>query len=194
MIAGKKGGVMNVHGAVLSAVWLAGLDNDKWLMIFVGLVALALVVQAIAVIGLAIGAAKARDRAFEMIEDLRGKVTPLISVTHEMVRDNAPKVKTIADNLEHTSHLVRKQASELNATVHEANQKTRAQVARVDGMVSSVLDATLDAAKLLENAIRIPAREFSGLMNGLKAGLDVLLGRKKTQPARTEEQEPVSRI
>lgn len=185
---------MNVHGAVLSGIWLAGMDTDKWLMIFVGLVALAMVVQAISVIVLAVGAAKARKRVLEIVEDLRGKVTPLISVTHEMVRDNAPKVKTIADNLEHTSHLVRTQAAELNATVNEANAKTRAQVTRVDGMVSSVLDATSDAAKLLENAIRIPAREFSGLMSGLKAGLDVLLGRKKTPSARAEEREPVGRF
>ena len=185
---------MNVHGAVLSGIWLAGMDTDKWLMIFVALVALAMLVQAIAVIVIAAGAAKARKRMLEIVEDLRGKVTPLISVTHEMVRDNAPKVKTITDNLEHTSHLVRKQATELNTTVAEANQKTRAQVARVDGMVSSVLDATSDAAKLLQNAIRIPAREFSGMMSGLKAGLDVLLGRKKSQPAPAEEHEPVGRF
>lgn len=182
---------MNVHGAVLSGIWLAGMDTDKWLMIFVALVALAMVVQAITVIVLAVGAVKARKRVLEIVEDLRGKVTPLISVTHEMVRDNAPKIKTITDNLEHTSHLVRKQATELNATATEANAKTRAQVARVDGMVSSVLDATSDAAKMLQNAVRIPVREFSGLVHGLKAGIDVLLGRKKDQPAAAEEHEPV---
>lgn len=187
---------MNVHGAVLSGIWLAGMDTDKWLMIFVALVALAMLVQAIAVIVIAAGAAKARKRMLEVVEDLHGKVTPLISVTHDLVKDTAPKVKTIADNLEHTSHLVRKQATELNATAAEANAKTRAQVARVDGMVSSVLDATSDAAKLLQNAIRIPAREFSGLMHGMKAGIDVLLGRRRngSGPVAAEEREPASRI
>ncbi|WP_188760143.1 hypothetical protein [Edaphobacter acidisoli] len=186
---------MSVHGAVLSGIWLAAIDTDKWLIVFVGMVAVALVVQAIAVIVFAVGAAKTRTRVFEMIEDLRGKMTPLISVTHDMVKDASPKVKTITDNLVHTSHLIRTKATEFDATATEANAKTRAQVARVDGMVSSVLDATSDAAAMFSNAIRIPARELSGLMHGMKAGLDVLLGRRngaKSEPV--EEQEPVSRI
>lgn len=187
---------MNAAGAVLSGVWLTGMDTDKWLMIFVGLVALAMVTQAIVVIVLAAGAAKARKRALEIVEDLRGRVTPLISVTHDLVKDTAPKVKTIVENLEHTSHLVRTKATEFDATMTDANSKTRAQVARVDGMVSSVLDATSDATKMLQNAIRIPAREFSGLMHGMKAGIDVLLGRRKNGAgaAAAEEHEPASRI
>ena len=103
------------------------------------------------------------------------------------------KVKVIADNLEHTTHLVRTKATEFDATMSDANSKTRAQVERVDGMVSSVLDATTDAATMLSNAIRIPVREISGLMHGLKAGVDVLLGRSRNG-AKAEEQEPVSRI
>lgn len=184
---------MNVHGAALSGVWLADLGTDKWLMIFVALVALAMVVQAIAVIVIAAGAAKARKRMLEIVEELRGKVTPLISVTHDLVKDTAPKVKTIVDNVEHTSHLVRAKATEFDVTMTDANQKTRAQVARVDGMVGSVLDTASDAGRMLQNAVKIPAREFSGLMHGLKAGIDVLLGRNKNGAA-TEEHEPAGRF
>lgn len=191
---------MNVAGVVLLGMWMQVGDLNstggvKWLIIFVGLVALAMLTQAIAVIIMAVGAAKARKQVLGIVEDLREKVTPLIANTHEMVRDASPKVKTITDNLAHTSHLVRTKATEWDQTMSDANQKTRAQVARVDGMVASVLDTASDAGRMLQNAVKIPAREFSGMMSGLKAGLDVLLGRKKngSAPETVEEQEPASR-
>jgi len=198
---------MNVAGIMLLGMWMQAGDLNstggvKWLIIFVGLVALAMVTQAIVVIVMAVTAAKARKQVLGIVEDLREKVTPLIANTHEMVRDASPKVKVITENLAHTSHLVRAKAAEWDQTMGEANQKTRAQVERVDGMVSSVLDTASDAGRMLQNAVRIPAREFSGMMSGLKAGLDVLLGRKKSNgsapeapsaPSAPEEQEPASR-
>lgn len=185
---------MNLAGIMLLGMWLQGDLNStagsRWLIVFVGLVALSMVIQAITVVGMAIGAAKTRKRVLEMAEELRGKVVPMIDKSHDLVHDIAPKAKIIADNLVDTSHLVRAKAHEFDATVSDANAKTRAQVARVDGMVSSVLDATSDVAQMMQRAIKAPVREFSGLMNGLKAGVDVLLGRKK-EPV--EDREPVGR-
>jgi hypothetical protein len=74
---------------------------------------------------------------------------------------------------------VRSKAQDFDATMTDVNLKTRAQVARVDGMVTSVLNTTADIAETIQRGIRIPVREFSGLVNGLKAGLDVLVGRAK---------------
>lgn len=190
---------MSVAGMMLPGMWMQAVDWNsaggvKWLIIFVGLVALAMVTQAIVVIIMAVTAAKARKQVLGIVEDLREKVTPLIANTHEMVRDASPKVKVITENLAHTSHLVRTKAQEWDQTMTDANQKTRAQVARVDGMVGSVLDTASDAGRMLQNAVKIPAREFSGLMHGLKAGIDVLLGRKQDGAAEAvEEHEPVSR-
>ena len=190
---------MNVAGVVLLGMWLQGDLNStagsRWLIIFVGLVALSMVIQAITVVGMAVGAAKTRKRVMEMAEELRGKLLPLVEKSHDLVQDVSPKVKTITDNLAHTSHLVRTKATEWDQTMSDANQKTRAQVARVDGMVASVLDTASDAGRMLQNAVKIPAREFSGMMSGLKAGLDVLLGRKKDGAAAeaVEEHEPASR-
>lgn len=185
---------MNLAGIMLLGMWFQGdlssTTGSRWLIIFVGLVAISMVIQAITVVGMAIGAAKTRKRVLDMAEELRGKVLPLIDKSHDLVHEIAPKAKIIADNLMDTTHLVRTKAHEFDATMSEANAKTRAQVARVDGMVSSVLDATSDAAQMAARAIKAPAREFAGLMNGLKAGIDVLLGRKKET---VEDREPVSR-
>jgi hypothetical protein len=169
---------------VMSGMWLQDAGslssgNTKWLIIFVGMVAIAMVVQAIAVIVLAIGAVKARKRALEIAEEVREKLMPVISGTHDIIRDAGPKVKIITENLVETSHVVRSKAAEFDATASELNMKARVQAARVDGMVTSVLNTTAEITETLQRAVKVPVREFTGLVNGFKAGMDVLVGRAK---------------
>jgi hypothetical protein len=176
---------MEAVGIVMSGMWLEESDslsgrNTTLLMIFVGMVAIAMTAQAIALIVMAIGAAKARKRALEIAEEVREKVMPVITGAHEIIRDTGPKVKIITENLVETSHMVRSKAAEFDATATDLNMKTRAQAARVDGMVTSALNTTAEVSETLQRAIKVPIREIAGLVNGLKAGLDVLVGRVKS--------------
>jgi hypothetical protein len=176
---------MEAVGIVMSGMWLQESDslsgrNTTLLMIFVGMVAVAMTAQAIALIVMAIGAAKARKRGLEIAEEVREKVMPVLTGTHDMIRDTGPKVKIITENLVETSHIVRSKAAEFDATASDLNMKTRAQAARVDGMVTSVLNTTADVSETLQRAIKVPLREVAGLVNGFKAGLDVLVGRVKS--------------
>jgi len=168
----------------LSGTWLQDAGsissgNTKWLIIFVGIVAFSMLVQAIAVIVLALGAIKARKRGLEIAEDLRVKVLPIIAGAHELIRDNSPKVKVITENFVEASHIIRSKAQEFDVTASDLNSKTRAQAARVDGMVTSVLNATAEISDSIQRGIKVPMREVAGMVTGLKAGLDVLVGRAK---------------
>lgn len=169
----------------LVGVWLQDADslssgNSRLLMVFVGMVAIAMSVQALALIIMAIGASKARKRGLEIAEEIRLKVMPVIDGAQEILRDSTPKIKVITDNLVETSHVVRGKAQEFDVTLSDVNHKTRAQVARVDGMVTTALTATAEIVATIQHGIRVPVREMAGLVNGLKAGLDVLVGRAKS--------------
>jgi hypothetical protein len=175
---------MEAMRIVMSGMWLQDPDslssgNSKLLMVFVAMVAIALVVQAIALIVMAVGAAKARKRGLEIVEELRIKVMPILDSSHGFIQDTAPKVKIITENFVETSHVIRAKAQEFDSTASDLNSKTRAQVARVDGMVTSVLNTTSDISETVQRGIKVPLREVSGLVNGLKAGLDVLVGRSR---------------
>jgi hypothetical protein len=175
---------MEAMRIVMSGMWLQDAGslssgNTKWLIIFVGIVAFSMLVQAIAVIVLALGAIKARKRALEIAEEVREKLMPLVAGTHDVIRDAAPKVKIITENLVETTHMVRNKTRELDATASELNMKTRAQAARVDGMVTSVLNTTAEISETLQRAVKVPVREVAGLVNGFKAGVEVLVGRAK---------------
>ena len=175
---------MEAMRIVMSAMWLQDPDslssgNSRLLMVFVGMVAVALIVQAIALIAMAVGAAKARKRGLEIVEELRTKLMPIMDNTHSFIQDTAPKVKIITENFAETSHVIRAKAQEFDVTASDLNSKARAQAARVDGIVTSALNTTTDVAETIQRGIKIPLREVSGLINGLKAGLDVLVGRAK---------------
>jgi len=173
-----------MEAAHIAGMWLQDPDslssgNSRLLMVFVAMVAIALMIQAIALIIMAIGAGKARKRGLEIAEEIRLKMLPIITDSHDFIRETTPKMKIITENFVETSHTIRSKAQEFDVTASDLNQKTRAQVARVDGIVTSVLDTTSDISETVQRGIRIPLREVSGLMNGLKAGLDVLVGRAK---------------
>jgi hypothetical protein len=175
---------MDAARVVMSGMWLQDPDslssgNSRLLMVFVAMVAIAMVAQAIALIVMAVGAGKARKRGLEIAEDLRLKVLPIIAGTHELIRDTTPKVKVITENFVEASHVIRSKAQEFDVTASDLNAKTRAQAARVDGMVTSVLNTTAEITDTIQRGIKVPVREVSGLVNGLKAGLDVLVGRAK---------------
>jgi methyl-accepting chemotaxis protein len=153
--------------------------NSTLLMVFVAIVAISMTAQAVALIVMAIGAGKARKRGLEIAEEVRTKAMPIIHDAHELIRDLTPKLKVISENLVETSHTVRSKAQEFDATASDINHKTRAQVARVDGIVTSALDTTAQVTETIQRGIKVPLREISGLVNGFKAGLDVLVGRAK---------------
>lgn len=169
----------------MAGMWLQDVNslssgNSRLLMVFVGMVAIAMLAQAVALIVMAVGASKARKRGLEIAEEVRLKVLPVIDGAQELIRDTAPKMKIITQNLVETSYVVRNKAQEFDATLAEVHQKTRAQVARVDGMVTSALNASAEIAVAIQQGVRVPVRQFAGLVNGLKAGMDVLVGRVKS--------------
>lgn len=168
----------------LSGMWLQDADlvssgSTKWLMIFVGLVALSMIVQAIALIVMAVGAAKARKRGLAMVEELRAKATPAIEATQTFMASYAPKLMTLAENMVETSNIIRSKAVEFDATLSDVNNKARAQAQKADDLASSVLDGASEIVSSVQQGIRVPVREFNGLVNGIKAGIDVLVGKSK---------------
>jgi uncharacterized protein YoxC len=169
---------------VLSGMWLQDAGsissgNSRLLMIFVGMVAVALMVQAIALVVMAIGAAKARKRVLAIVEEVREKAIPALDSTQDFIKNYAPKMMTLAENLVETSNVVRSKATEFDATLSDVNQRARVQTARVDDIVTTLLNGASEAVNAVQHGIRVPVREFNGLVNGLKAGLDVLVGRAK---------------
>ncbi len=174
------------------AMWWQDTDalsavDTKLLVIFVGLVALALLVQAIALIVLVAKSVKAIKGLAESVDELKQKALPLIDSATEisrsaqfMVSETTPKVRAIADNLVETSDLVRGTAQHFEETLADANLRTQRQVARVDEMVSATLTATVEMVETIGNGIRVPAQKIAALVGQAKLFAEGLLARIKS--------------
>jgi hypothetical protein len=151
--------------------------NTRLLMIFVGIVALSMLSQAIVVIFMAIGAKRTQERVLVIAEELRARATPILNSAENLAGETLPKIKIITENLLQTSQIVRAKAQEFDTTLTDANKRTRAQVARLDSMVSTALTATGTLAAMIHQGIRTPVVEALGVVNGVKAGIDVLMSK-----------------
>ena len=181
---------------VMLAMWFQGTDaisevNANLLTVFIGLVALAILVQAITLIVLAAKSAKSIKNLAETVDELKQKALPLIDSATQLSRtaeyllsENAPKVRAIADNLLETSDLVRGTAQQFEATLADANLRTQRQVARVDGMVTAALSATVEVVEIIGNGIRVPAQKIASLTGQAKRFAEGLLAGIKSYASR----------
>jgi methyl-accepting chemotaxis protein len=152
--------------------------------IYIGLIALALIIQAVGILMVAIYAAMFLHVLRSISRNVEEKALPMIVRTSDLVRDLAPKINAISTNVEQTSYTVRAKVdelgetvSELNRTVAEANSRTRVHVARVDGMISEALDTTEDVSRTVQQGIRVPVREIAAIIAGIKVAVETLIAR-----------------
>ena len=188
-------------------------DNGDmhWLMIFAGVAALALLLQSLVIVGVAIVGKKTQDELLGTIHELKVKAMPIIAkaealiaqtstVTADLtpaVKDITAKIGVITGHVEKLSALAQQKAEEFaptmsaanatvaeaNETVREANRKTQEQIIRVNGMVTTVLDSAAQVGKSIKHGISIPGREAAGIASGFKAAFDALTStRRKYRP------------
>jgi methyl-accepting chemotaxis protein len=162
---------------------LSGRDVH-WLMIFVAIIALALVVQALGFVIAAVFASKLLLKLGDIAERAEERTGPFLTKTTELLDDVTPRLRSISNNVEQMSYTVRAKCdevgetlSQLNRTVVDANNRTRNQVARVDGIVSDALHTTEQVSHVVQEGIRVPVKQMAGIIAGLKVGLETFVRR-----------------
>ena len=153
-------------------------------MIFLAIIALALVVQAVGVLISSAFGAKLLHRVNSIADIVETKTGPILDRTNAILEDLAPKVKSVTGDAEHISTTVRSKVeelgttvSELNDTMREINGRTRAQVKRVDGMVSDVLQTTEEISQTVQHGIKGPVKQIAGIVAGVRAAIETLVER-----------------
>ncbi len=162
------------------------MDTQTLLMVFIAVAALSLLLQGLSMFAMALGARKAQKKIMSLVDDVRLHAMPTIMSSREVIQDLTPKLKTISENLTAVSTTLRTQSVHVGGLVGDVTNRAQAQASRVDGMITGTLDQITLAAHAVEHGIAIPVRQLNGVLNGLRAGVEVL--RKKTPT--TNHQEP----
>lgn len=195
-------GDRNQMATMCLAMWLQDADsggNRHLIMIFIGLMAVAIAIMAIIMVAIAVVAMKTIKELGATAAEFKTKFLPLLDEVMEisktsrvLLQDSAPKIKVIADNLVktsdtlvETSRVARGAMQQVEVTVSDANHRAQRQVARVDGMVSAALTTTAEVMETISHGIRVPAHKIAEIVTQAKFVGGSLLAKVKSIVDRT---------
>jgi len=146
------------------------MDNNVLLTIFIGCTAAAVIIQAGILVALYLSVRKSSTRIEALTSEVRTKAIPMVESANALLTELRPKIETIAENLSQTTTLVRSHVQRLDATVNDIIDRT--------------LDKVEETTEMVHHTVVSPIRQVSGLVQGLSAGLQYFLGRRRNNRAR----------
>jgi hypothetical protein len=152
--------------------------SQTLLVVFIAVAALSILMQAGFSMATFFAARKAQKKIMDLADDVRLHALPAIMSSRELIQDVTPKLKLITENLTATTATLRSRADQVGGLVGNVTERAQVQASRVDGMVKGTLDQLTNAVHAIEQGVAVPVRQVSGILNGLRAGMDVM--RKKT--------------
>lgn len=161
------------------------------LLIFTILVAIALLIQAIAVFLIYRKVAALTETVDRLIKQ---RIASILAAANELVVSFKPiveNIKVINNNLTSISAIARERVSEVGQFVGETTDTARLQVAKIDDLISNTTSRFDEVAGLLQRGIMTPIIEISALVKGVRAGFDFLISRGSNgrQPRRAAQDE-----
>jgi len=147
------------------------------LVVFIAIAAVSILMQAGFTVGMFIAARKTQKKIMGLAEDVRLHALPAIIASRDVIQEITPKLKIITENLTAVSTTLRTKTEKVGGLVGDVTDRAQAQAERVDGMVKGTLDHLTSAIQAIEHGVAVPVRQVNGILNGLRAGVDVL--RKK---------------
>jgi signal transduction histidine kinase len=157
-------------------------DSQIFLLVIGGLIALALLLQAFALLAIFFGLRKAALSMREQFDEVRSNVVPLCKDAREVLVRVAPQIERTTDDLAAVAHTLRTEADDVKSVAAEILKSTRRQAVRIDNIATTVLDAADRAVAFTSETVVRPMRQITGILAAAKAVVDVLRGPNGTRP------------
>jgi hypothetical protein len=156
------------------------MEQNAGLTIALILVALAVLVQAGAMVGIWLAVRKIPGQVEVIRTDVKQRLDPLAQSVTEIVSNAREPLRTITTNLADISKMLRERTSDVDALVAALVDKSRAQVIRVDQMVSDLVKKVETTSDAVQRGVLAPIQEVSAVIKGMRAGLEFLYSRRRT--------------
>ncbi|MGD0973279.1 MAG: hypothetical protein ABR866_04275 [Candidatus Korobacteraceae bacterium] len=155
--------------------------NENLLTVFVGVTALAIVVQMGVLIALFVSSRKTGERLQRLSKEMEENLLPMIRDAKILLAESTPQVREILQNLAVLSATARQDVERISSTANEINDRVRQQVARADELLTRTLTRVEATTENVQHLISSPMRQVSGVLSGVAAGLAEFLGSRKVQ-------------
>jgi methyl-accepting chemotaxis protein len=143
------------------------------------LVALAVLMQAGAMLGIYLAVRKVPEQIEGVRTDVKQRIDPLSRSIVEIVNNSREPLQTISNNLAEISTMLRDRAANADAIAADLLDKSRTQIHRVDHMVSDLVEKVETTADAVQKGVLVPVAEISAVVKGVRSGLEFLFSRRR---------------
>jgi hypothetical protein len=166
-------------------------ENQTIQLVIIAVAGLAVVTQAIVLLAIFVSVKKAARSLQSQITELRSSVTPMIYSSREFFTRVAPKIEATTDDVAEIVHVFRSRGSELESTATDILGRVQRQTARLDGMLTGVLDSVDRVGGFVTDTVQKPVRQLAGILASVKAIVESLRssaseGRSTSTPGEVE--------
>jgi hypothetical protein len=153
--------------------------NTFWLTLALILVALAVLMQGGAMLGIWLAVRKVPEQIESVRSDVKQRLDPLAQSALEIVNNSREPLRTLTANLAEISQLIRDRTANADRVAAELLDKSRQQIIRVDRMVSDLVEKVETTADVVQKGVLGPIQEVSAVVKGVRSGLEFLFSRRR---------------
>lgn len=168
------------------------MDTETLLIIFVGLTALAMVIQCAALWSSARSVRSLSLQLKQQSADLERRLSDAQSRLLEVSEQLQPLgevAENIRRNVDEVSGTIQTRAEDIDRLLSEITQLGREQASKVDFLVTDTIQKFEETTESIQKDVLRPAVEIAAFAKGMKAGIDVLFARKAKDPAHSTQEE-----
>jgi hypothetical protein len=155
------------------------MEQNTGLTVALILVAVAVLMQAGAMLGIWLAIRKVPGQIENVRSDVKQRIDPLTQAALEIVNNSREPLRIITANLAEISQILRDRTSDADQVAAELLDKSRAQIVRVDRMVSELVEKVETTADAVQKGVLGPIQEVSAVVKGVRSGLEFLFSRRR---------------
>jgi hypothetical protein len=155
------------------------MEQNTGLTVAIVLVAIAVLMQAGAMLGIWLTVRKIPGEIDNVRADVKQRIDPLVQSMLEIVNNSREPLRTIAANLVEISQMLRARTADVDAVAADLVEKSRAQIIRVDQMVNNLVDKVETTTDAVQRGVLAPFGEVSAVVKGVRSGLDFFFSHRR---------------
>ncbi len=154
------------------------MEQNTGVIVALILVAVAVLMQAVAMLGIWLSTRKVLGKLEDVRSEVKLRLDPISQSVLEIVNNSREPLRTISANLAEISQILRDRTANADEVAAELLDKSRLQIARVDRLVTDLVDKVETTADTVQSSVLAPIREMSAVVKGVRSGLEFLFSRR----------------